>query len=78
MQTSLQYIEIEKNFMIDFNIIEFFLEISVVVKCYFQMCRRTIWIFPDMWSCFKKSAKDVPAQRDNWKKVRVNWTVTDV
>ena len=42
MQTSLQYIEIEKNFMIDFNIIEFFLEISVVVKCYFQMCRRTI------------------------------------
>ena len=39
MQTSLQDIQIEKNFMIDFNIIEFFLEIGAIVKCYFQMCR---------------------------------------
>ena len=43
--------------MIDFNIIEFFLEIGAVAKCYFQMCRQTIWIFPDMCSCFKNAQK---------------------
>ena len=65
-------------FTIDFNIIEFFLEIGAVVKFYFQMYRRTIWIFADKCSSFKKCAKDVPALRDNRKKARVNWRVTDV
>ena len=51
-------------FMIDIYIIE--------------MYRRTIWIFADKCSSFKKCAKDVPALRDNRKKARVNWRVTDV
>ena len=45
-------------FMIDIYIIEFFLEIGAVVKFYFQMYRRTIWIFADKCSSFKKCAKD--------------------
>ena len=64
--------------MIDIYIIEFFLEIGAVVKFYFQMYRRTIWIFADKCSSFKKCAKDVPALKDNRKKARVNWRVTDV